>query len=91
VTTLTLRRVKNSPLTNDEVDDNFQALSNGLAAKESSANKGVANGYASLDGGGKVPLLQLPDGIGGGAIGNLDGGDADTGYGSLTTIDGGNA
>ncbi|RWZ86785.1 MAG: hypothetical protein EO766_13340 [Hydrotalea sp. AMD] len=27
---------------------------------ENSANKGAANGYASLDGGGKVPLSQLP-------------------------------
>lgn len=27
---------------------------------ENAANKGVANGYASLDGGGKVPLTQLP-------------------------------
>ncbi len=31
-----------------------------LAAKEATANKGVANGYASLDSGGKVPLSQLP-------------------------------
>lgn len=31
-----------------------------LAAKEATANKGNANGYASLDSGGKVPLSQLP-------------------------------
>lgn len=31
-----------------------------LAAKEATANKGVANGYASLDSGGKVPVSQLP-------------------------------
>ncbi|AYR03181.1 minor tail protein [Gordonia phage Octobien14] len=35
----------------------------GLAAKESAANKGVANGYASLDSGGKVPITQLPSSI----------------------------
>jgi len=31
-----------------------------LAAKETTANKGAANGYASLDSGGKVPAAQLP-------------------------------
>jgi hypothetical protein len=31
-----------------------------LAATEKTANKGVANGYASLDSGGKVPTAQLP-------------------------------
>ncbi|HET9411844.1 MAG TPA: hypothetical protein VFO38_03290 [Candidatus Saccharimonadales bacterium] len=31
-----------------------------LASKEATANKGVANGYASLDSGGKVPSGQLP-------------------------------
>ena len=30
---------------------------------ESVAQKGVANGYASLDGGGKVPITQLPSSI----------------------------
>ncbi len=30
-------------------------------AKEDAANKGVANGYASLDANAKVPLAQLPD------------------------------
>lgn len=35
-------------------------LTTDLAAKEVTANKGVANGYASLDSGGKVPLSQLP-------------------------------
>lgn len=34
-----------------------------LNARELSANKGVAGGYASLDGGGKVPLSQLPSAI----------------------------
>lgn len=36
---------------------NLQAA---LDAKEATANKGAANGYASLDGGGKVPGSQLP-------------------------------
>lgn len=31
-----------------------------LAAKEATANKGAANGYASLDSSGKVPSSQLP-------------------------------
>lgn len=31
-----------------------------LAAKEATANKGVASGYAGLDSGGKVPTAQLP-------------------------------
>jgi len=34
-----------------------------LNARELSANKGIAGGYASLDGGGKVPLSQLPSSI----------------------------
>lgn len=32
-----------------------------IIGAEQTANKGVANGYAALDGGGKVPLAQLPD------------------------------
>ena len=28
---------------------------------ENAASKGLANGYAGLDGGGKVPMSQLPD------------------------------
>ncbi|QAU06567.1 hypothetical protein SEA_WILLIAMBOONE_58 [Gordonia phage WilliamBoone] len=35
----------------------------GLAARESWANKGAANGYASLDSAGKVPITQLPSSI----------------------------
>lgn len=34
-----------------------------LDLKEDKANKGVADGYASLDGGGKVPVTQLPNAI----------------------------
>ncbi|QNL30493.1 minor tail protein [Gordonia phage SpeedDemon] len=34
-----------------------------LTAKESTASKGQANGYAALDAGGKVPISQLPSSI----------------------------
>lgn len=34
-----------------------------LNARELTANKGIANGYASLDGAGKVPVAQLPNSI----------------------------
>lgn len=34
-----------------------------IVGAEQTANKGVANGYASLDGGGKVPVSQLPSSI----------------------------
>lgn len=36
------------------------ATQNALNLKENAANKGVANGYASLDNAGKVPSTQLP-------------------------------
>ena len=36
------------------------ATQTALNAKESTANKGVANGYAGLDASGKVPAAQLP-------------------------------
>jgi hypothetical protein len=44
----------------------------GLAAKEATANKGTANGYAPLDGTSKVPIANLPTGTSGStvAIGN---------------------
>ena len=35
-----------------------------LALKEDKSNKGVANGYAPLDGSGKVPVANLPSGGG---------------------------
>jgi hypothetical protein len=38
-------------------------LQTALDAKEGTANKGVANGYASLDANAKVPTTQLPDSI----------------------------
>lgn len=36
------------------------------------ANKGIANGYASLDGTGKLPLAQLPDDAGTGTVTSVD-------------------
>jgi hypothetical protein len=36
-----------------------------LAAKEATANKGAASGYASLDGSTKVPIAQIPTGVSG--------------------------
>lgn len=57
---ITTRSGKGSPLTNAEVDNNFTNLNTELGQKEVAANKGVANGYASLDSGGKVPSSQLP-------------------------------
>lgn len=36
---------------------------NTMLGTELQANKGVAGGYASLDGGGKVPIAQLPNSI----------------------------
>lgn len=35
----------------------------GITGKENTSNKGIANGYASLDSGGKVPVAQLPNSI----------------------------
>jgi hypothetical protein len=39
------------------------ATQTALNAKENTSNKGIANGYASLDSGGKVPVAQLPNSI----------------------------
>lgn len=41
----------------------LQALETEVETKEDSANKGVSNGYASLDAGGKVPSSQLPSSV----------------------------
>lgn len=49
--------------TNPVVDNDLSRkkyVDDGLALKEDAANKGQANGYASLDGSGKVPSAQLP-------------------------------
>ena len=48
-----------------------------LDGKQDTAQKGAANGYASLDSGGKVPLAQLPSNLGGsGTAANIDNGTA---------------
>jgi microcystin-dependent protein len=52
-TSLNLKADKATTYTKTEIDTY-------LALKENKANKGVANGYASLDVNGKVPLSQLP-------------------------------
>lgn len=39
------------------------AVFDALALKQSTSEKGQANGYASLDGGGKVPVAQLPSAV----------------------------
>lgn len=57
---LTTRAGKGAALTHQEVDDNFTGLNTELGQKEVAANKGVANGYASLDASGRVPSGQLP-------------------------------
>lgn len=38
------------------------SVTSALALKEDVANKGQPNGYAPLDGTGKVPLANLPEG-----------------------------
>ena len=45
------------------VQGQFNSLTNGVAASEKTANKGVTNGYASLDSTGRVPFGQLPNTI----------------------------
>jgi hypothetical protein len=42
----------------------FDALQAGVIAAERTENKAVANGYASLDATGKVPVAQLPGAAG---------------------------
>lgn len=43
-----------------EVDTEFNNIATAIATKEDTANKGSANGYASLDSSGDVPSAQLP-------------------------------
>lgn len=48
-----------------------------LDGKQDTSQKGAANGYASLDSSGKIPLAQIPSGAGGsGAAANIDNGTA---------------
>ena len=58
--TIVTRAGKGAALTHQEVDANFTGLNTELGQKEVASNKGVANGYASLDVAGKVPAAQLP-------------------------------
>jgi hypothetical protein len=60
VATIVTRAGKGAALTHQEVDANFTGLNTELGQKEVASNKGVANGYASLDAAGKVPSAQLP-------------------------------
>ena len=47
----------------DDSVTSHAAFVEGAADAELQANKGAANGYAGLDGGGKVPVAQLPNAI----------------------------
>jgi|GEM_PF-4933078 len=49
-----------SILATDTVLGAFQKVQGQINAREEVSKKGVANGYASLDNGGKVPAAQLP-------------------------------
>jgi hypothetical protein len=51
---------KSSPLSNAELDNNFINLNSDIATRIPSAEKGAANGVATLDGSSKVPSSQLP-------------------------------
>lgn len=59
-TTVGLDNVDNTSDANKPVST---ATTTALGAKENTSAKGVAGGYASLDGGGKVPVSQLPNSI----------------------------
>lgn len=47
----------------DSISTAFNKAQGQINAKESTANKGQASGYAELDGSGKVPTAQLPDAV----------------------------
>jgi len=55
-----IKGVSGAMVWSDITQADVAGLSAALTAKEATANKGVANGYASLDSGGKVPTTQLP-------------------------------
>jgi hypothetical protein len=50
------------------LDSNVYALNSALGSYQLTADKGQPNGYASLDGNGKVPLVQINDAL----IGNVN-------------------
>lgn len=47
----------------DSILSGFGKAQGQINAREVIANKGIANGYASLDGSGKVPVAQIPDSV----------------------------
>lgn len=49
----------NKKIKGSEMDAELAEIASTMATKEDAANKGVASGYASLDGSVKVPLAQL--------------------------------
>jgi hypothetical protein len=51
-----------APTSHTHPQSDITNLTADLAAKESTANKGAASGYASLDSSSKVPITQLPTG-----------------------------
>lgn len=55
-----------APLTHTHTQSDIAGLSTSLASKVAAAEKGTANGVATLGSDGKVPTNQLPDGLGGG-------------------------
>ena len=57
---ITTRAGKGSPLTNAELDANFNNLNAALDSKQATAEKNAANGYAGLDSTGRVPALLMP-------------------------------
>lgn len=58
----TARGSADTTLTN-AISAEATARSDADALKQNSSEKGQANGYASLDGGGKVPVAQLPNSV----------------------------
>jgi len=50
----------NKKIKGSEMDAELGEIASTMATKEDAANKGVASGYASLDGTVKVPVAQLP-------------------------------
>lgn len=54
--------------TGSQAQSTVTNLTTDLAAKESSANKGAASGYAGLDAGTKIPIAQVPTGSTGSTV-----------------------
>lgn len=59
----TITTAASGNLTATELNNALAELQSDIDTREVAANKGVANGYASLDSGGKVPTSQLPNSI----------------------------